>query len=39
MHLIYFAHNGFGVSAVDLSEYAVNHLKEWGKEENNLLKI
>jgi 2-polyprenyl-3-methyl-5-hydroxy-6-metoxy-1,4-benzoquinol methylase len=32
-HSIYFAKHGFDVSALDLSEEAVNHLKDWAKKE------
>lgn len=32
-HSIYFAQQGFEVSAIDLSEYAVNHLKTWSENE------
>lgn len=32
-HSIYFAQNSFDVNAVDLSEYAVNHLREWAERE------
>lgn len=33
-HSIYMASHGFKVTAVDLSEYGVNHLKEWAKKCN-----
>lgn len=33
-HSIYFAEQGFDVSAIDISEYAVNHLKAWSENEN-----
>lgn len=32
-HSILFSKNGFKVSAVDLSDYGVNHLREWQKRE------
>lgn len=32
-HSIYLAQKGFEVNAIDLSEYGVNHLKEWAKRE------
>ncbi|MBL4937431.1 class I SAM-dependent methyltransferase [Clostridium sp. YIM B02515] len=32
-HSIYLAKKGFEVNAVDLSDYGVNHLKKWAKEE------
>ena len=32
-HSIYFAKNDFQVSSMDLSEYGVNHLNKWAKEE------
>ncbi|BCJ98521.1 class I SAM-dependent methyltransferase [Anaerocolumna chitinilytica] len=33
-HSIEFAKSGFKVTAVDLSEYGVSHLKDWQKKEN-----
>lgn len=33
-HSIYFAQQGFEVSAIDISDYGVNHLKEWAKSEH-----
>jgi len=30
-HSIYMATKGFDVNAVDLSDYGVNHLREWRK--------
>ncbi|WMJ22141.1 class I SAM-dependent methyltransferase [Paludicola sp. MB14-C6] len=33
-HSIYFAKQGFQVSAIDLSEYGLSHLNEWAKKEN-----
>lgn len=33
-HSIYFAKQGFDVSAIDLSEYGVSHLKQWSEREN-----
>ena len=33
-HSIFFAQQGFEVTAIDISEYAVNYLKEWAKNEN-----
>lgn len=33
-HSILFAQSGFDVTAVDLSEYGINHLNEWRKKEN-----
>lgn len=32
-HSIYFAKQGFNVSAIDISEYAVNHIKAWSENE------
>jgi ubiquinone/menaquinone biosynthesis C-methylase UbiE len=32
-HSIYMASQGFDVTAVDLSEYGINNLKEWAKKE------
>lgn len=32
-HSVYFSQKGFEVNSVDLSEYAVNHLMDWAKEE------
>lgn len=32
-HSIYFAKQGFEVSAIDISEYAVDHLKSWSEKE------
>lgn len=32
-HAMLFARNGFKVTAVDLSEYAINHLRTWQKKE------
>lgn len=32
-HSIYFAKKGFEVNSVDLSDYGINHLKKWAKEE------
>lgn len=32
-HSILFAKEGFDVSAIDLSEYSINHLKEWADKE------
>lgn len=37
-HSIYFAKQGFNVSALDLSEYGINHLNEWAKKENLAIK-
>lgn len=33
-HSVYMAGKGFDVSAVDLSDYGVNHLNEWATKEN-----
>lgn len=33
-HSIYFAQQGFEVSAIDISDYAVNYLKAWSEKEN-----
>lgn len=33
-HSIFFAQQGFKVSAIDISDYGVNYLKEWAKKEN-----
>ncbi|WBW95077.1 class I SAM-dependent methyltransferase [Oceanirhabdus sp. W0125-5] len=33
-HSIFFAQQGFDVSAIDISDYAVNYLKEWSQREN-----
>jgi SAM-dependent methyltransferase len=33
-HAILFAKSGFEVTAVDLSDYGINHLREWQKKEN-----
>ncbi len=33
-HSIFFAQQGFHVSAIDISDYAVNYLKEWSEKEN-----
>ena len=33
-HSIFFAKNGFSVNAVDLSDYAVNYLKDWAQIES-----
>lgn len=33
-HSIFFAQQGFNVSAIDISDYGVNHLKEWAKKED-----
>ena len=33
-HSVFFAQQGFDVSALDISEYGINHLKEWSKKEN-----
>lgn len=33
-HSIYFAQQGFEVSAFDISEYGVNYLKDWANKEN-----
>ncbi|MGC6176677.1 class I SAM-dependent methyltransferase [Lacrimispora sp. 38-1] len=33
-HSIFFAQQGFDVSAIDISEYGINYLKEWSKKEN-----
>lgn len=33
-HSIFFAKQGLNVSAIDLSDYGVNNLKEWSKKEN-----
>ena len=33
-HSIFFAQQGFDVSALDISEYGIYHLKEWSKNEN-----
>lgn len=33
-HTIYFAQRGFQVEAMDLSEYAVEHVTDWAKREN-----
>jgi len=33
-HSIFFAQQGFNVSAIDISDYGVNHLKEWAEKEN-----
>lgn len=33
-HSIYFAKKDFKVTAVDLSDYAINNVKEWAEEEN-----
>lgn len=38
-HAIYFAKEGFEVTALDLSEYAVNHLTSWAKKENVEIEI
>jgi SAM-dependent methyltransferase len=32
-HAIFFGQQGFDVSAIDLSEYGVNHIKEWAQRE------
>ncbi|WPC40178.1 class I SAM-dependent methyltransferase [Clostridium sp. JS66] len=32
-HSIYFSKKGFEVNSLDLSKYAVNHLRKWAKEE------
>ena len=34
LHSIFFAQQGFNVSAIDISDYGVNHLKEWAEKEN-----
>ncbi len=33
-HSIYFAQKGFEVNSVDLSDYGINHVKEWAEKEN-----
>jgi len=33
-HSIFFARQGFEVSAIDISDYGVNYLKEWADKEN-----
>lgn len=33
-HSIFLAQHGFNVSAIDISDYGVNHLKEWAVKEN-----
>jgi len=33
-HSIFFAQQGFDVSALDISDYSVNHLKSWSEKEN-----
>jgi len=33
-HSIFFAQQGFNVSAIDLSDYGMNNLKEWADKEN-----
>ena len=33
-HSIFFAKQGFNVSAIDLSDYGMNNLKEWAEKEN-----
>ena len=33
-HAIYFSQQGFDVSAIDISEYGIEHLKTWGASEN-----
>lgn len=33
-HSIFFAQQGFNVSAIDISDYGVNYLKEWARKEN-----
>lgn len=33
-HSIYFAHKGYEVNSVDLSDYGINHLKNWAEKEN-----
>lgn len=38
-HAIYFAQRGFEVSALDLSEYAVEHLKAWRDKENQTMDV
>jgi len=37
-HSIYMAQKGFDVTAVDLSEYGVDHLKEWAEREHLTIK-
>lgn len=36
-HAIYFAKKGFNVSAIDISEYAIQYLKTWAEKENLLI--
>lgn len=33
-HSIFFAQHGFNVSSIDISDYGINHLKEWAVKEN-----
>lgn len=33
-HAVYFAQQGFDVSAIDISEYGIEHLKSWAIKEN-----
>lgn len=33
-HSIYFAKKGFEVNSVDLSDYGINHIKEWAEKES-----
>lgn len=33
-HSIYFAQKGFEVNSVDLSDYGINHVKEWAEKES-----
>lgn len=35
-HAIFFAQQGFNVSALDISEYSIEHLKTWAASENLL---
>ena len=36
-HAIYFSKQGFQVSAMDLSEYAIQYLNNWAEQENQLI--
>jgi SAM-dependent methyltransferase len=36
-HSIYFGKHGFDVSALDLSDYGINHLKEWALKEELMI--
>ena len=38
-HSIYFAQKGYEVNSVDLSDYAVNHLKSWADKEQLNIKV